>query len=228
MSKGTDKVWAPLLSGKPSEAAAVEVLIARHPQVEANIRGAFVGSGESPFTALGREQAAVLAACIASWSPDSVYASPRERARAVGEDVSRMSGVSLHIEEGLAEIDFGAAEGLTYDEAMANGVDIDLLGGPPETAPFKDGETWRAFAERVAQAATSVEASGSRIAVVTHGGVVRALLTHWLDMPSASAWRFAVANASIATLTVHEGRGTLRTFGVPAGACAWEPDVRKL
>ena len=38
--------------------------------------------------------------------------------------------------------------GLTFDEATAAGVAIDLLNGPPESAPFHDGETWRAFAVR--------------------------------------------------------------------------------
>jgi broad specificity phosphatase PhoE len=214
MTGGRDKVWAPLLSGGPAEGSVVEVLLARHPQVEANIRGAFVGSGESPFTDLGRSQAVSVASCIAAWGPDHVHASPRERARAVGEEVARTAGLRLRVDEDLAE--------------TKAGVDIDLLGGPPESAPFKDGETWRAFARRVARAAARIETSGPRIAVVTHGGVVRALLTHWLDMPSASAWRFAVANASIATLTVNGGHGTLRTFGVPAGACAWEPGMRDL
>lgn len=222
MRNGRDNVWAPLLTGKAAEGPAMEVLLARHPQVEANLRGEFVGSGESPFTDLGRAQAASLTACIAAWGPDSVHASPRERARVVGEDAARIAGVELHVDGDLAEIDFGAAEGLTYEEATGRGVDIDLLGGPPESAPFKDGETWRAFAERVARAAVRIETCGPRIAVVTHGGVVRALLTHWLEMPHEAAWRFAVGNASMATLTVHEGRGTLRTFGVPAGSCAWE------
>jgi broad specificity phosphatase PhoE len=224
MTGGADKVWKPLLGGEAADTSGpgVEVLIARHPQVEANLRGEFVGSGESPFTELGRAQAESLAACIAAWGPTRVHASPRDRARAVGEDVAGRTGVDLSVDEDLAEIDFGAAEGLTYDEATLRGVDIDLLGGPPESAPFKDGETWRSFTSRVASAASRIETSGPRIAVVTHGGVVRALITHWLDMPPAAAWRFAVGNASIATLTVHGGVGTLRTFGVPAGSCAWE------
>jgi broad specificity phosphatase PhoE len=223
MSDGRDMVWAPLLTGGSAEGPAVEVLLARHPQVEANLRGEFVGSGESPFTELGRMQAASLVACLVAWGPSSVRASPRERARVVGEDVAHIAGVRCHVDDGLAEIDFGAAEGLTYDEATLSGVDIDLLGGPPESAPFKDGETWRAFAERVGQAAARIESGPARVAVVSHGGVVRALLTHWLEMRPDSAWRFAVANASVATLTLHQGRGTLRTFGVPAGACVWEP-----
>lgn len=221
-----DRVWKPLLTGNSGQDHPLEVLLARHPQVEANVRGAFVGSGESPYTDLGVSQAGELVACIAAWGPSVVRASPRERARAVGQSAATLARVELIIDEGLAEIDFGAAEGLTYEEATVRGVDIDLLGGPPESAPFSDGETWRAFATRVEEAAGRLEHGGGRVAVVTHGGVVRALLTHWLGMDHAAAWRFAVGNATVATLTVSGGLGTLRSFGVPAGSCAWELDVR--
>lgn len=199
---------------EPARGKPVEVLLARHPQVEANLAGRFVGSGESPYTELGRRQCAALAAYVADWGPTSVHSSPRMRARAVAELASATAGVPLHIDEDLAEIDFGAAEGLTFDEATRAGVEIDLLGGPPESAPFRDGETWHTFATRIAAAAERIETCGTRIAVVAHGGVVRALLAHWLALPDSAAWRFAVPNASVATITLWDGTGTLRTFGI--------------
>jgi len=204
----------------PTEGMPIEVLIARHPQVVANLEGRFVGTGESPFTDLGRRQCAELAAYIAAWGPSSVHTSPRERARSVAEAAAAKAGVDLVVDADLAEIDFGAAEGLTYDEAMAAGVTIDLLQGPPESKPFHEGETWRAFTERITDAASDIEAHGPRIAVVAHGGVVRALLAHWLGLPESAAWRFAVPNASVATITLWDGTGTLRTFGVePCEKC---------
>lgn len=205
---------------QPAQGMPVEVLIARHPQVQANLEGRFVGTGESPFTALGERQAAELASHIAAWSPSCVHTSPRARARAVAEQAAGLAAVEVVVDTGLAEIDFGAAEGLTYEEALAAGVRIDLLQGPPESKPFLDGETWRAFADRVAQAAACIETSGPRIAVVAHGGVVRALLAHWLGLPGSAAWHFAVPNASVATITLWDGTGTLRTFGIePCAGC---------
>jgi len=198
----------------PAKGMPIEVLVARHPQVVANVEGRFVGSGESPYTALGMRQCAELAAYIASWKPTAIHASPRARARVVAEAAARIAQVPLRIDDDLAEIDFGAAEGLTFDEARARGVDIDLLGGPPESAPFRDGETWHAFARRINAAADRMEQRGTRIAVVAHGGTVRSLISHWLGLPDSAAWRFAVPNASVATLTLWDGTGTLRTFGV--------------
>jgi broad specificity phosphatase PhoE len=208
---------------EPARGMPVEVLLARHPQVQANVDGRFVGTGESPFTELGERQCVALAAHIAAWKPSSVHTSPRTRARAVADLAASQAGVQVHVDDDLAEIDFGAAEGLTYDEAMRAGVSIDLLGGPPESAPFLEGETWHSFASRIAAAAERVETCGPRIAVVAHGGVLRALMAHWLGLPESAAWRFAVPNASVATITLWDGTGTLRTFGVePCGPC--EPE----
>lgn len=195
----------------------MQVLIARHPEVVANVERRFVGTGESLYTDLGEKQAEQLAMYIAGWGPTAVHSSPRARARDVGSRASGLAGVELHVDDGLAEIDFGAAEGLTYDEAVLHGVDIDLLGGPPESAPFRDGESWHGFAFRVAEAAARIEQCGPRIAVVTHGGVVRALVTHWLGLNHKTAWRFVVSNASVATMAIADGQGTLITFGILAG-----------
>ena len=207
----------------PARGMPVEVLLARHPQVQANVDGRFVGTGESPFTELGERQCVALAAHIAAWKPSSVHSSPRTRARAVADLAASQAGVEVHVDDDLAEIDFGAAEGLTYDEATIAGVAIDLLGGPPESAPFHEGETWHNFAARIHAAAERIETCGPRIAVVAHGGVVRALLAHWLQLSESAAWRFAVPNASVATITLWDGTGTLRTFGVePCGTCEAE------
>jgi broad specificity phosphatase PhoE len=203
---------------EPARGMPVEVLVARHPQVQANLEGRFVGAGESPFTEAGVRQCEALAAYIAQWGPTSIQTSPRARARAVAETVGALCAVPVHVNDDLAEIDFGAAEGLTFEEAKAAGVDIDLLNGPPESAPFRDGETWQAFAARIDTAADHIEHYGSRIAVIAHGGVVRALISHWLGLPDAASWRFAVPNASVATLTLWDGTGTLRTFGVEPAA----------
>lgn len=202
----------------PARGVPVEVLVARHPQVTANVEGRFVGAGESPYTALGQRQCAELAAYIAAWKPSAIHSSPRARARAAAEAAAALARVTLQVDDDLAEIDFGAAEGLTYDQAKARGVDIDLLGGPPESAPFRDGETWRAFATRIDAAADRIEHAGPRIAIVAHGGTVRSLISHWLGLADNAAWRFAVPNASIATLTLWDGTGTLRTFGVEVWA----------
>jgi broad specificity phosphatase PhoE len=224
VSDERDVMGHAVLETPPATPKHVEVLIARHPEVQANIEGRYVGVGDSPFTERGERQCRELASYIAAWKPFSVHSSPRTRALAVAQLAAKEAGVEVHVDDDLAEIDFGAAEGLTYDQAKVAGVEIDLLGGPPENAPFHDGETWRAFAARIALAAERIENCGPRIAVVTHGGVVRAMLTYWLGLSPKSAWRFAVSNATVAHVTVWDGGGTLRSFGVDTSLCAPEAE----
>jgi broad specificity phosphatase PhoE len=195
----------------------VRILLARHPETEANVARRFVGSGDTPYTALGRRQAGSLSEAIVRFGPDAVFSSPRRRCFEVAERAAAATGASLTPTEDLAEIGFGQAEGLTYAEASDLGISMDLLGGPAESA-FEGGEAWPDFEERVRRALVGATLAGERIALVTHSGPIRALLTVMLDLPAEAAWRFAIAPASVAMLTVGEDFAVLEAFGLPPEA----------
>lgn len=186
------------------------VLIVRHPETEANAARRYVGTGDEPYTEAGETQAAKLVLKLRVWAPDAVYSSPLPRALRVAEPAAA-PGAPV-ILEGLAEMDFGALEGLTYEEAERAGVPLDHLGGP--AAPVAPGaEPWDTLAARVSDAGRRILAApADRLAVVTHGGVVRVLLVEWLGLPAEAAWRFAVPNACTATLRLDQGFGVLESL----------------
>lgn len=204
-----------------AEPRVVQLLVARHPEVRANVDGIFVGRGDSAYTPAGSLQARALATAIAAWKPDVVRSSPLRRALDVARAVEG-AGVPLVVDEDLTEIDFGAAEGLTYEEAHRHGIPMDFLGGPADGAPFGGGESWGEFGARLARAQAAILAGPERVAVVTHGGVFRGLVVTLLELEPARAWRFSIPPASIATLTVHGTFGTLRSFGLLPGETPWE------
>lgn len=205
----------------------VAVALIRHPQTVANVDGRFVGRGESALTDLGRAQLVSIAMMMESWKPGAVLSSPRQRALVVAKRISAC-GTPLRVLDELAEIDFGRAEGLTWAEMNALGMQVryypalplgqmtaDAFGGPVEGPVAPEGEQWAAFMERIRTAVRTIESTAPRVAVVTHGGVVRALLTHWLGLPDEAAWRFALPSATIATLTVRGGQGVLESLLPP-------------
>jgi broad specificity phosphatase PhoE len=198
----------------------VRILIARHPETVANVERRYVGRGDTPYTALGRRQAETLAAGIAAFSPEVVLSSPLRRSVEVARDAAGRAGVPLEVCDDLAEMDFGRVEGLTYTEASALGISMDLLGGPSREAESLGGEPWDAFEARVRRAVPALLAHGPRVAVVTHSGVVRTLLTVVLDLPEESAWRFAVAPASVSVVTAAAGFAVLEAFGLAPEAAA--------
>lgn len=202
---------------------ATYVLLARHPETEANLEHRFLGIGDSPYTAKGAEQADQLVDCIVAWKPDRVLASPRRRALEVASRVTERTGAELLPRDGIAEVDFGPAEGLTYDEIVRKGIPMDYLGGPADRSPYGAGEGWDAFSERVVMVGEEVVAKPGRVAIVTHGGVVRALLVHWMEMKRTAAWHFVIPNASITTGRYVEDYFTLESYGMHPHACDWTP-----
>jgi broad specificity phosphatase PhoE len=197
----------------------VRILVARHPETEANVARRFVGTGDTPYTALGRRQADALVEALGRFGPDAVFASPRRRCLEVAQRAATRLGVPLTVSDELGEIGFGEAEGLTYAEASDLGISMDLLGGPSERA-FSGGEPWADFEARVGRGLEQVTQVGGRVAVITHSGPVRAMLTLVLELPAGAAWRFAIAPASVTLFTAGEDFAVLEGFGLESDCVA--------
>lgn len=199
------------------------ILLARHPETEANLERRFLGIGDSPYTKKGLEQRDQLVDCIVAWKPDRILASPRRRALEVAQMAADRTRADLRPREGIAEVDFGPAEGLTYDEIVRKGINMDYLGGPADRSPYGAGEGWPAFSKRVVEVGDEAVARPGRVAIVAHGGVVRALLVHWMEMQPTAAWHFVIPNASITTGRFVENYFMLEAYGMHPHACDWSP-----
>lgn len=184
----------------------------RHPQTEANVDMRFVGRGESPFTEVGRQQAEQLIVDLGSWRADRVYTSPRKRAFDVATHVAGC-GVPLIVRDELAEVDFGRAEGMTYEEMTALNLSADHLWREPRQGSTPVGETWDQFVSRVAIVGEEVLQHPGRTVIVAHGGVIRALVHLWMGVPRESAVRFTIANATGVQFGVDDGWVTMHQFG---------------
>ena len=186
------------------------LLIVRHPETVANVTGRFVGRGDSPFTAEGHLQARRLPAKIASFCPDEVWTSPLRRAFIVAEKASRLAAVPLNADERLVELDFGDAEGMTFEEISEAGLAFNYHSASKPVAP--GGESRGSIERRVAAVADELTQRGGRYAVVAHGGVVRAMLVHALGLKHTDVWAFHVHNAQLVTIHVVDGHGMLEEY----------------
>jgi broad specificity phosphatase PhoE len=106
-----------------------------------------------------------------------VLSSPLSRAMDTAEPIARSLGVRLRVDPDLAEIDFGALDGLTWEEIarvhpVVAGRILDR-----ETPDWPGGETAIAVARRAANAAArilEISATAS-VVVVSHGGMLGAI-----------------------------------------------------
>jgi probable phosphoglycerate mutase len=131
----------------------------------------------------------------------SIYASPLQRARATAEAISRRSGLPLNLHPGLAEMNFGQAEGIViaeiaqlYPEVYERLNDLD-----DHEVRFPEGESRSEFVQRIEGALDDIINAhmGRRVIVVAHGGVIAAATALMLNEPPGDWRRYSIANCSV-------------------------------
>jgi broad specificity phosphatase PhoE len=203
------------------------LLLARHGQSVSNAVRRFQGAQDVALSPLGERQAKALRRAVARRSIAHVYASPLERARRTAEIAVDGLGLPVTVVDDLRELSLGEWEGFTVEEINARPGDLytrwvrdPVACLPPGSEPLLDVQ------ERVLRAVegiASAHPNGDDVLIVSHGGVISALIAHWLGLPLSSIWRLAVANCSLSEVSpprivsVNE-TGHLRDIDVPVTA----------
>jgi len=188
-----------------------QLLLVRHGEADGIAPGALLGRTDPSLSERGRRQCAHLRALVPSGAGTAWLCSPLARARQTAAIVTWGRDLSLEIDPDLSEIDFGEWEGLSYEEIKSR---------YPERAEqwsrfaadfaFPGGESlfdFQARIERVGDRLTS--ADRETLVVFTHGGVIRALICHFLGLDLRDYLLFDVGPAAVATLHLWDGRGVL-------------------
>jgi broad specificity phosphatase PhoE len=182
------------------------LLLARHGQSVSNAVRRFQGAQDVALSPLGVRQAEALGTAVERRKVAHVYASPLERARRTAEIALGGSGLPLTLVDDLRELSLGDWEGCTVEE-------IRTLPGDPYARWVRDpvlclppgGEPLDRVQARVLRAVDRIATAHpdrEDVLIVSHGGVISALLAHWLGMPLSSIWRLAVANCSLTEIAV--------------------------
>ena len=178
----------------------------------------YCGRSDPPLDGAGLAAARSLAAELGPTLARDVFivTSPARRALQTAEAVAAAAGiVDVEVDERWREVDFGIAEGRTFDEldaldpdlaaALARGVtDIDWPGG----------ESAAALGSRVGTAWTAVVARDRPALVVSHAGAIRVALALARSVPMdavavlepAAAVRVEVRSEGVETARVLPSR----------------------
>jgi broad specificity phosphatase PhoE len=184
------------------------VYLARHGETDWNAQGRIQGHTDIPLNEAGRDQAAALATDLADKDVAGVGASDLSRARDTARIVARTLGLAAPLStSALRERGLGKFEGLTRAElerrfAKAWGL---YRRDPTNTPP--GGEPYDHFLERIRRGVSLLARKLARrkrpALVVTHGGVLKALLLTTLDapalitIPNGALFRFAVERGKL-------------------------------
>jgi alpha-ribazole phosphatase/probable phosphoglycerate mutase len=166
------------------------ILLLRHAEPEEDLRGRCYGSLDVGLSPPGRRQARDLAAELAEFPCDAVVASPRVRAVDTASPLAVARGLEVVVDERLRELDFGSFEGRTYEEiAEAEPELFRAWMEAPTTVRFPGGEGYDDLRTRAVPALEQIRRTHAAAIVVTHGGVIRAALAAWLELPSRAIFR---------------------------------------
>jgi broad specificity phosphatase PhoE len=125
--------------------------------------------------------------------------------------------MSIKIDPDLREVDFGFWEGKTFDqirisdpEAVNRWADFD------SAFSFPGGEQLEDFLIRMQRAAASLASCPEdNVLAVTHAGVIRALLCHFLGLHPRQYVLFNVDYASLTILDLFGDKGVLKGLNYP-------------
>jgi broad specificity phosphatase PhoE len=190
----------------------MELLLVRHAEVARNARGRCFGRLDFPLSDEGREQARALAARLSHEPVAAVVSSPRVRARDTATVIAEPHGLAVSTLDELCELDFGALEGLTYDEIAATWPELyEQWMTQPTAVEFPEGERFADLQVHAAEAVTRLREGyeGRIVVAVTHAGVVRTIVAAALGMPDERIFRLSVDPASITHVTWREGGDAL-------------------
>lgn len=161
-----------------------ELILVRHGQSTANATGIWQGQLDFPLSELGRRQAAEAGRALRGVEISGAYTSPLSRAFETATTVAREAGFAGEVVpvKGLMERKGGTLEGHTWEEQEARDPEFaeKFLALPEEKRwTLVGAETDEEILSRFVEALTSIRAGhepGDRLLIVSHGGVMRALL----------------------------------------------------
>jgi broad specificity phosphatase PhoE len=197
----------------------VRVIIVRHAQTVWNASGKIQGQADPALSETGQAQAQAVAERLAPVSINAVVSSDLIRARDTTAAIAaRHPGLEVLLDPDLREIDLGQWEGADRESLRRDWPDLyDTWISRPNWDLVPGGERSAAFQARVmsafGRAAAAVDADET-VAVVTHIGVVRTLLSTIVGTDAGDLrWPWAIDNTGI---TVVQGPPEVDLWATPA------------
>jgi probable phosphoglycerate mutase len=182
-----------------------ELWLARHGETAWSRALRHTSRSDVPLTAHGEAQAAALGARLRTVRFACVLASPRERARRTAELAG--FGEQLALEPDLAELDYGAYEGLTSEQIRRERPGWDLW-----RDGFPEGETVAQAAARAERVLARVRTIEGPVLLVAHGHLLRVLAARALERPPELGRHLALDPATVSIVGHEHAAPALRLW----------------
>jgi alpha-ribazole phosphatase len=183
-------------------------MLVRHGETDWNRQKIYSGSKDIDLNSTGRRQAQKLKQRLKQEKFEKIYSSDLKRARNFSL-LALKKDIPEELPE-LREINFGSFEGFSYKDLMTRYPEIykNWLNNPLATK-IPNGESLIDFSQRVKKALNKILQANSKglIAVFTHSGPIRIILSDILKIELKDIWELKQNNASISIIEFQDGKG---------------------
>ncbi len=151
---------------------------------------ALYGRTDIPLSAAGHSDLTRTLNNLHTQNPvNQIISSPRIRCLQVAQEFSTQHKIPLRTEDNLQEMDFGIWDGIPFDELGDEWKNIEAFWESPHSMQPPEGESLTDFATRVIsgwEQFINIAKPGHHT-IICHGGVIRILIAHILQLD----WRNA-------------------------------------
>jgi alpha-ribazole phosphatase len=151
---------------------------------------------------------------------DRVVTSPLTRCAKVAKLISVKYAVPLHIVNDLAEMHFGDWDGVAFDQLENRWAQLEAFWQSPDAVQPPNGEQLDGFARRVITAweklvtDTSKNINSTHNLVICHGGTIRIIIAHILQIDWRNAALFTQLQINYSSYTRVELKGPGKTQAI--------------
>lgn len=199
------------------EEIVTSLILIRHGHTEATEQGLLYTDPSAQLTTRGEEQAKAVALWIARHKPDMVLSSTARRVVDTARIVSQQLDLEPSAYEGLEEWHVGDWEGRSYLDIKKKDPDVYALWSQdPIGNRTPGGESIVDLCERTRHRLEEllIEFEGRKIALVTHSGIIRAILVHALGMDVQNFWRLSIPVGSVSRVDFSKNFATVHFVAV--------------
>jgi phosphoserine phosphatase len=171
---------------------STKFILIRHGETDWNKEDRFRGRADIGLNATGLAQAHKIAERFHDRKIAAIYSSPLPRALETATPLAADHHLEIEPNADLLDIDFGAWEGLSQEEARAKYPDLyDLWMKAPGRVRFPGGESVRQVRNRVENLIRQLDEDhlGETVALVSHRITCHVILCHVLGLPNDALWR---------------------------------------
>ncbi|NQT46945.1 MAG: histidine phosphatase family protein [Candidatus Omnitrophica bacterium] len=190
---------------------STRVILVRHGETDWTRQRRYAGFTDIDLNETGRWQAGRLCERLHAEHIDKAYSSDLKRAYTS----AKIALPDLLIEKvaGLREIKFGLFEGLTYQEAMEKHPEIYTRWiDNPRDVLIPQSEGLKKLAERVRVAIKEIVSSNKNktVAIFTHGGPIRVILSDVAGFGLNDIWKTVQDLTGVNIIEFHDGEAQIQ------------------